>query len=124
MKAQIKINTTAQDFIITLVKIKITGFMHAQLGEGGGYSRLGGVLQISSDRNDQMGAKITTPKNPSGFKQNSPKIPGPKSNPQNPFICLTLTLLPKKNICQNFPTQKNPEIKNFKPRPLPPPNPW
>ena len=83
----------------------------------------GGVLQISSDRNDQMGAKITTPKNPSGFKQNSPKIPGPKSNPPNPFICLTLSLLPKKNICQNFPTQKNPEIKNFKPRPLPPPLP-
>ena len=42
----------------------------------------GGVLQISSDRNDQMGAKITTPKNPSGFKQNSLDIPGPKSNPK------------------------------------------
>ena len=104
----------AQDFIITLVKIEISGCMHAQLGGGG-------VLQISSDRNDQMGAKITTPKNPSGFKQNSPKIPGPKSNSPNPFICLTLSLLPKKNICQNFPTQKNPEIKNFKPRPPPPP---
>ena len=75
MKAQIKINTTAQDFIITLVKIEITGCMHAQLGGGG-------VLQISSDRNDQMGAKITTPINPSGFKQNSPNIPGPKSNPK------------------------------------------
>ena len=74
MKAQIKINTTAQDFIITLVKIEITGCMHTQLG--------GGVLQISSDRNDQMGAKITTPKNPSGFKQISPNIPGPKSNPK------------------------------------------
>ena len=34
MKAQIKINTTAQDFIITLVKIEITGCMHAQLGGG------------------------------------------------------------------------------------------
>ena len=37
MKAQIKINTTAQDFIITLVKTEITGCMRAQLG--GGYSR-------------------------------------------------------------------------------------
>ena len=80
MKAQIKINTTAQDFIITLVKIEITGCMHAQLG--GGSAGGGGVLQISSDRNDQMGAKITTPKNPSGFKQNSPNIPGSKSNPK------------------------------------------
>ena len=36
MKAQIKINTTAQDFIITLVKIEITGCMHAQWGREGG----------------------------------------------------------------------------------------
>ena len=99
----------------------------------------GGVLQISSDRNDQMGAKITTPKNPSGFKQNSPKIPGPKSNPQNPFICLTLSLLPekkylpkfsypKKSWNQKFHTQKTPSIIpftwNLAPPPPPPPNAW
>ena len=69
-----------------LIKIEITGCMHAQ----------GAVLQISSDRDDRMGGTIKTPKNPSGFKQNPPKIPGPKFNPPNPFICLTLSLLPKK----------------------------
>ena len=36
----------------------------------------GGVLQISSDRDDRMGAKIKTQKNPKGFKQ------GPEFNPQ------------------------------------------
>jgi len=50
----------------------------------------GRLLWISSDRDDQMGAKIKTPKNPSGFKQNPQKslrlqtkpqkIPGPKFN--------------------------------------------
>ena len=29
-----------------------------------------GVLRISSDRDDRMGTKLKTPKNPSGFKQN------------------------------------------------------
>ena len=32
-----------------------------------------GVLLISSDRDDQMGAKIKTPKNPCGFQQNPGK---------------------------------------------------
>jgi len=40
----------------------------------------GRLLWISSDRDDQMGAKIKTPKNPSGFKQNPQKILGPKFN--------------------------------------------
>ena len=39
------------------------------VGEGGG------VLRISGDRNDRVGAKINPPqKNPEGFKQNPPKI--------------------------------------------------
>jgi len=53
-----------------------------------------GVLLISSDRGDRMGAKIKTQKNPWGFKrenlkkslrlQTKPKkIPGPKYNPKN-----------------------------------------
>ena len=36
----------------------------------------GGVLRVSSDRDDRMRAKIKTPKNLKG-----PKIPGPKFNP-------------------------------------------
>ena len=31
--------------------------------------------------------------------------------PKNPY----LNQATKKNTCQNFPTQKNPEIENFKP---------
>ena len=34
----------------------------------------GGVLRISGDRNDRVGAKINPPLNPEGFKQNPPKI--------------------------------------------------
>ena len=45
------------------------GAKEAQLGGGGGK---GGVLWISSDGDDRMGAKIITQK----------KIPGPKINPQ------------------------------------------
>ena len=44
-------------------------------------TRGGGVLWISSGRNDRMGAKMKTPKNSLGFKQN-PKNPGPKFDPQ------------------------------------------
>ena len=49
------------------------------LPEGG----KGGTLDFkwSSDRDDQMGAKIKTQKNPLGFKQNHQKIPAPKFNP-------------------------------------------
>ena len=49
-------------------------------GEGNG----GGVtpnFNWPSDRDDQMGAKIKTQKNPLGFKQNRQKIPAPKFNP-------------------------------------------
>ena len=39
-----------------------------------------------SDRDDRMGAKIKTQKNPLGFKQNRQKIPAPKFNPpKNPM---------------------------------------
>ena len=59
------------------MKLNLTCF----LGGGGGE----GVLWISSDhdsdRDDRMGAKIKTPKNPLGFKQNRQKIPAPKFNP-------------------------------------------
>ena len=41
-----------------------------------------GILWISSDRDDRMGAKIKTQKNPQGFQQNPPKKPRPKINPK------------------------------------------
>lgn len=41
----------------------------------------GGVLWISSERVDRMGAKMKTQKNSLRFEQN-PNNPGPKLNPQ------------------------------------------
>ena len=41
---------------------------YSPLGRGGGW-----VLRILSDRDDRMGANISTHKNPWGFKQNPPK---------------------------------------------------
>ena len=55
-----------------------------------------GVLQISSDRGDGMGAKINTQKNPWGFKQ-------------NPKISLDQNLTPKKSNAQFLSHQKIPE---------------
>ena len=45
----------------------------------GHFAPPGGVLRVSSDRDDRMRAKIKTPKNLKG-----PKIPGPKFNPSKP----------------------------------------
>ena len=48
-------------------------------------AQTGYLLQISRDRDDRMGAKIKTQKNPLGFKQNAKKslhVPGPKFIPQ------------------------------------------
>ena len=45
---------------------------------GGG----GGVLRISSDGDDRMGAKIKTPKTSLGLPIKPEKIPRPKINPQ------------------------------------------
>ena len=40
------------------------------------------VLQITSDGDDQMGAKIKTPKNPSSFQQNPKKSLDQKLTPK------------------------------------------
>ena len=56
-------------------------------------STTGGVRQISSDRDDRMGAKIKPTKNPLGFKQNPKK-----------FLAQNLT--PKKSHAE-FPSHKN-----------------
>ena len=52
-----------------------------------------GVLRMSSDRDDRMGAKIKNPKNPKGFKQ-------------NPTKSLDQNLTPKKSHAK-FPSYKN-----------------
>ena len=49
-------------------------------GEGGGE-----VLRISSDRDGRMGAKIKTPKNPCGVKQNPKKPLDQNLTPKNPM---------------------------------------
>ena len=114
MKAQIKINTTAQDFIITLVKIEISGCMHAQLGGGGG-----GTPDFKWQE-WKNGRKNKNTKKSLGLQTKLPKNTWTKIQPPKPFYLSHIVTATQKNICQNFPTQKNPEIKNFKPRPPPP----
>ena len=54
-------------------------WLHIQPGcVGGG----GGGLRISSDKDDRMGAKIKTPQNPKGFKQNAEKYLDQNFTPQ------------------------------------------
>ena len=90
-----------------------------------------------------MGAKIKTQKNPYGFKQNRKKYLDQNSTPkksnakfpshenfQKALNDITITNLqivsktPKnpylnqatpKNTCENYPTEKNPEIENLRP---------
>jgi len=72
------------------------------------------VLRISSDRDDRIGAKIKTQKNPPGFKtKQKQKIPGPKFNPpKTPRRFLSHTnfwkALPRKIEALVLNTQKNP----------------
>ena len=81
-----------------------------------------------------MGAKIITRNTPLGFKQNPQIVSEPKFNPGKSYAEFpshknfqkalnditrkieTLVLNTQKNTCPNFPTQKNPEIENFKPQ--------
>ena len=81
-----------------------------------------------------MGAKIITRNTPLGFKQNPQIVSEPKFNPEKSYAefpshknfqkalnditrkIKTLVLNTQKNTCPNFPTQKNPEIENFKPQ--------
>ena len=87
----------------------------------------GGVLQISSDMDDQMGAKIETQKNPMPILQ-AIKISSTTtrsghagtitnlqivSNTQNNSY---LNQAPQKILAKIFLPKQNPEIKNFKPK--------
>ena len=79
---------------------------------GGG----GGVLQISSDMDDKMGAKIETQKNPMPILQ-AIKISRATTQPGHAGTITNLQIVsnipknsylnqaPQKNTCQNFPTQ-------------------
>ena len=76
----------------------------------------GGVLQISSNMDDQMGAKIETPKNPMPILQ-AIKISSATMRPGHAGTITNLQIVsntqnnsylnqaPPKNTCQNFPTQ-------------------
>ena len=76
----------------------------------------GGVLQISSDMDDQMGAKIETQKNPMPILQ-AIKISRATTQPGHAGTITNLQIVsntpkhsylnqgPQKNTCQNFPTQ-------------------
>ena len=99
----------------------------------------GGVHRISSDGNDRMGGKNQNlPKIPRA-SFNTPKIPGPKINPDwgitkpekfpesiKPLSDITPPSPPKKNellaqatsikYLPNFPTKKIPELKLRNPR--------
>ena len=128
---------------------------------------LGGLLRISSDGDDRMGAKIKTQKNPKGFQQNpkkslDPKLTPKKSHAEFPSLknfqkalndmprkikplehyaewqrgrntralprIFSLFWIPKNSLLKlshrkkkkkylpNYPTQKNPGIKNLKPK--------
>ncbi len=50
-----------------------------------------GVLGISNDGDDQMGAKFKTQKNPKGFQHNPKKFLDQKLTPQNMFVCALFT---------------------------------
>ena len=100
-------------------------------GGGGGW-----VLRISSDRDDRMGAHISTHKNPQGFKQNPPKsldqnLTLEKSHAEFPshkhvkkalnyitriFETSVLNTQKIPTSKKNFPTQNNLQIENCKPK--------
>ena len=112
-----------------------------RVGGGGAWKM---VLQISNEGDDRLGAKIKTPQKSLGLPTKPKKIPGPNINPRKilcqiskaKFGCTVFGELrghessdcfeyPKKSLLKsihpkkyspNFPTQKNPGIKNFKPK--------
>ena len=112
-------------------------------GRGGGGRR---VPRISSDRDDRMGAKIKTQKNPQGFQKSlNQNFTPQKSHAEFPtikiysrnyaagirgnyhessdcFECPPKSLLKSsylKNTCQNFPSQKIFRTRKFQTPPKP-----
>ena len=67
-----------------------------------------GVLRISNDRDDRLGAKIKLKKKPQGLPTKPPKIPGSKLNPEksHPIEYASTTTNPR--IALN--TQKYPDL--------------
>ena len=74
-----------------------------------------GVLWISSDRDDQMGAKIKIQKILLGFKQNERKTHAEFPGLKNLKNALNDIKTPKKPYL-NQAIPKSPEIENFKPK--------
>ena len=95
MKAQIKINTTAQDFIITLVKIEISGCMHAQLGGGGGTPDF--KWQEWSN-----GRKNHNTKKSLGLQTKLPKNTWTKIQPPKPFYLSHIVTATQKRYLPKF----------------------
>ena len=101
-----------------------------------GKGRRGGIIRISSDRDDRMGANISTHKNPQGFKQNPPKsldqnLTLQKSHAEfltykhvkkalnyitRIFETSVLNTQKIPTSKKNFPTQNNLQIENCKPK--------
>ena len=104
-----------------------TAYLFTRIRVDGSLARGRGGGGILSDRDDQMGEKIKTPKI-CGPKFNPQKNPSPNfraiKNFQRALNDLTITNLrivlntPKNaylnQAAPNFPTQKNPEIEIFK----------
>ena len=113
MKAQIKINTTAQDFIITLVKIEISGCMHAQLGGGGGYSRfqVTGMIKWAQKSQHQ--------KIPRASNKTPQKYLDQNATPQTLLFVSHCHCYPKKIFAKIFPPKKilKSKISNLTPPP-------
>ena len=114
MKAQIKINTTAQDFIITLVKIEITGCMHAQLGGGGSTPDF--KWQEWSN-----GRKNHNTKKSLGLQTKLPKNTWTKIQPPKPFYLSHIDTATQKKYLPKFSYPKKSWNQKFQTSPPPPP---
>ena len=91
--------------------------MHNQLGGegvrgGGGYSRFQVTGMI------KWGQKSQHQKIPRASNKTPQKYLDQNPTPKTLLFVSHCHCYPKKKICQNFPTQKNPEIKNFTPKRL------
>ena len=94
--------------------LSLPGFVSGRIFSPGA----GGIL---SDRHDQMGEKIKTPKNISPNFRAIKKFQ--KALNDLTITNLRIVLNTQKNAylnqaAPNFPTQKNPEIENFKSKPF------
>ena len=74
-------NSVYSPLFVTTIEFLHNNMIYALAVCPHGWGGERGVLQISSDRDDRMGTKIKTQKNPSGPKMNLHKIPCQISEP-------------------------------------------